>query len=542
MKKYFIFIGILCLSFLFRIIHLDKIGGLWYDEATIYSIASQAGISGMFNADSHRFLLFPLYYLIYHCWINLFGNSDIIIRFMSVFFDMLAIITAFFTGKELGKFINKDSAKVGFCYMALCGINSTFIYYAQEAKFYSLTFFLINLVLIFWLKFLRSNSNKNLYILTLLNITLLLTYTSQILFILLLFFATIFYMLKNKELKTFQISILSISFLPAIIFSILFKSYYSGNFDAVTYDNSFILLAIQNWFSPLLAGLQNNIPQYNIHLLNNIFNIQLWIFVIFPVSFILYAIINSLKNYKITRYIFSIGILYVIVHIYLTIFSNHYTVLVRYTLPILPLLLLTASAGIELKKKILISLYIIVNIFAIVSITGAPNIPRPDGYKVIADTLKAENISPNFNYILPIRTNLLDKYFNIQGKRISLYILNSVEAQQTYLNKEEINNPNKYHKLQRFLCDENISKEFENYVYNNFISNNNLILLKDNSITMFSNEQIKAIVNSENYQQYPIQFLQLSKLNNDLITILSKKMHIKQIYRINNWEIFIFEI
>ena len=59
---------------------------------------------------------------------------------------------------------------------------------------------------------------------------------------------------------------------------------------------------------------------------------------------------------------------------------------------------------------------------------------------------------------------------------------------------------------------------------------------------MFSNEQIKAIVNSENYQQYPIQFLQLSKLNNDLITILSKKMHIKQIYRINNWEIFIFEI
>ncbi len=542
MKKYFIFIGILCLSFLFRIIHLDKTGGLWYDEATIYSIASQAGISGMFNADSHRFLLFPLYYLIYHCWINLFGNSDIIIRFMSVFFDMLAIITAFFTGKELGKFINKDSAKVGFCYMALYGINSTFIYYAQEAKFYSLTFFLINLVLIFWLKFLRSNSNKNLYILTLLNITLLLTYTSQILFILLLFFATIFYMLKNKELKTFQISILSISFLPAIIFSILFKSYYSGNFDAVTYDNSFILLAIQNWFSPLLAGLQNNIPQYNIHLLNNIFNIQLWIFVIFPVSFILYAIINSLKNYKITRYIFSIGILYVIVHICLTVFSNHYTVLVRYTLPILPLLLLTASAGIELKKKILISLYIIVNIFAIVSITGAPNIPRPDGYKVIADTLKAENISPNFNYILPIRTNLLDKYFNIQGKRISLYILNSVEAQQTYLNKEEINNPNKYHKLQRFLCDENISKEFENYVYNNFISNNNLILLKDNSITMFSNEQIKAIVNSENYQQYPIQFLQLSKLNNDLITILSKKMHIKQIYRINNWEIFIFEV
>ena len=542
MKKYFIFIGILCLSFLFRIIHLDKTGGLWYDEATIYSIASQAGISGMFNADSHRFLLFPLYYLIYHCWINLFGNSDIIIRFMSVFFDMLAIITAFFTGKELGKFINKDSAKVGFCYMALYGINSTFIYYAQEAKFYSLTFFLINLVLIFWLKFLRSNSNKNLYILPLLNITLLLTYTSQILFILLLFFATIFYMLKNKELKTFQISILSISFLPAIIFSTLFKSYYSGNFDAVTYDNSFILLAIQNWFSPLLAGLQNNIPQYNIHLLNNIFNIQLWIFVIFPVSFILYAIINSLKNYKITRYIFSIGILYVIIHICLTVFSNHYTVLVRYTLPILPLLLLTASAWIELKKKILISLYIIVNIFAIISITGAPNIPRPDGYKVIADTLKAENISPNFNYILPIRTNLLDKYFNIQGKRISLYILNSVEAQQTYLNKEEINNPNKYQKLQRFLCDENISKEFENYVYNNFISNNNLILLKDNSITMFSNEQIKAIVNSENYQQYPIQFLQLSKLNNDLITILSKKMHIKQIYRINNWEIFIFEI
>ena len=84
----------------------------------------------MYNADGHRFLLFPLYYIIYNIWINIFGNSDLIIRLMSVFFDTLGIITAYFAGSQLGKILNKNNSKTGFIYMLLYAINSSFIYYA----------------------------------------------------------------------------------------------------------------------------------------------------------------------------------------------------------------------------------------------------------------------------------------------------------------------------------------------------------------------------------------------------------------------------
>ena len=47
LKNYILFGIILAAGILFRLINLDKPGGLWYDEATIYSIASQHGLSGM---------------------------------------------------------------------------------------------------------------------------------------------------------------------------------------------------------------------------------------------------------------------------------------------------------------------------------------------------------------------------------------------------------------------------------------------------------------------------------------------------------------
>ena len=50
--------------------------------------------------------------------------------------------------------------------------------------------------------------------------------------------------------------------IPLAIFAIYIKHYFSGNFDAVVYDNSFILLAVQNYFSPVLAGVQNNILDF----------------------------------------------------------------------------------------------------------------------------------------------------------------------------------------------------------------------------------------------------------------------------------------
>ena len=151
-------------ALLIRLINLDKQGGLWYDEMSIYSIASQSFPEGMLKTDAQRFLLFPLYYFVYHFWITILGNSDFIIRLMSVFFDILSLVAAYFAGKTFSEFLEKDEKfqkNTGFIYALLYAINSSFIYYAQEAKFYSMTFFLVNLLMIFWLNFLKNQDKKS---------------------------------------------------------------------------------------------------------------------------------------------------------------------------------------------------------------------------------------------------------------------------------------------------------------------------------------------------------------------------------------------
>lgn len=533
---------IIIIAFLIRLINLDKSGGLWYDEATIYSIASKKSISGMYNADSHRFLLFPIYYILYHYWIKLFGNSDIVIRFMSVCFDILAIITAYFTGKTFGNIINKNKNNIGIIYAILYTLNSSFIYYAQEAKFYSCTFFLINLLLLSWLKFIQKQTIKRIWIYTIISTLLICTYTSQILLVIILHIITFIYLKQTKADNLKLLIVPSFAYIPVIVFCGIQPHYFSGNFTAVTYDNSFIILALQNWFTPILEGLQNNIPNYHRFILNNILNIKLWLFIIFPITFIISGIINAIKNNKISLYLFATALIYVCSHIIFTYISN-YNVLVRYTLPALPILLFVAAYGISnMQKKFILAIFIIINLIYIN--VGAPFIPRPEGYRGLANAIKQAQISQNYNFILPIRKDLLDKYFPIKGEKMSLYDLNTPDAMKTYLTEEEIQNINlKTNKnIKRFISESNIPQDFENYVIRNYIKNKPLVLITDKSICMFSNQQLEIIAKSSNINQYPFQFLRMSKLNNDLIKVLAKNMRLKQKIVYNSWEIYIFDI
>ena len=160
----------------------------------------------------------------------------------------------------------------------------------------------------------------------------------------------------------------------------------------------------------------------------------------------------------------------------------------------------------------------------ILSLSGAPRIQRPDGYKYLAELLVKVNINPASDFVLPIRTELIDKYYKITGKKFSLYTLN-----KKTLGKEA-------------FIENKITPEFEKFVEENYITGNTLVLLKDISICMFSDEQLKIIASSGNFDKYPLQFMRLSKLNNDLITVLSDKMHFKTKIQSKNWEIFVFEL
>lgn len=68
------------------------------------------------------------------------------------------------------------------------------------------------------------------------------------------------------------------------------------------------------------------------------------------------------------------------------------------------------------------------------------------------------------------------------------------------------------------------------------------MIITDRTISMFTGEQIRMIIHSGNYEKFPIQFLRLSKLNNDLLYTASKNLKLKQHLNVKNWEIFVFGI
>ena len=548
--KYYIFLVLIIIfGFAIRLINLDKNGGLWYDEITIYSISQN------FSGDLKRFLQFPIYYVFYKFWICILGNSDFVIRLMSVIFDILSLFMTFILTKNIYKIFSNDeiqSIKAGLVSSSLYAVNSSFIYYAQEAKFYSFTFFAVLLFFIFWIKFLDKNCSKINFVLFYLS-TLILLYsnTCQIALIMFAFILmTVLFVKRNIiKQKLSYLMILSTVFIPLIIFIIRIKGYFTGNFDAVVFDNSFTLSVFQNYFSPILIGMQNNVLNYQKFLIKHLLDIKYLVYVLIPVIISIFGILYSVKKSVICRYLFLICSLYLVFHLILPLFSS-YKPLVRYTLFVLPIFISLLAVGLKVLtnkylKRCLFAVLIFINTFCLILPSSALFIQRPDGYKTLADFLKVNNIPNNANFILPIRENLLDKYYKIRGEKLSLYILNSDAAQKTYLTNDEINglkndNGNKQIYYKRFLTNDKISEEFIKFVDEKFSVNKPIVLITDKTICVFNNQQISQIVQSSHYSNYALQFLRLSKLNNDLLKVLKSRFKRYDVYNSDMWDVHVF--
>ena len=548
--KYYIFLVLIIIfGFAIRLINLDKNGGLWYDEITIYSISQN------FSGDLKRFLQFPIYYVFYKFWICILGNSDFVIRLMSVIFDILSLFMTFILTKNIYKIFSNDeiqSIKAGLVSSSLYAVNSSFIYYAQEAKFYSFTFFAVLLFFIFWIKFLDKNCSKINFVLFYLS-TLILLYSNTCQIVLIMFafiLMTVLFVKRNIiKQKLSYLMILSTVFIPLIIFLIRIKVYFTGNFDAVVFDNSFTLSVFQNYFSPILIGVQNNVLNYQKFLIKHLLDIKYLVYVLIPVIISIFGILYSVKKSVICRYLFLICSLYLVFHLILPLFSS-YKPLVRYTLFVLPIFISLLAVGLKVLtnkylKRCLFAVLIFINAFCLILPSSALFIQRPDGYKTLADFLKVNNIPNNANFILPIRENLLDKYYKIRGEKLSLYILNSDAAQKTYLTNDEINglkndNGNKQIYYKRFLTNDKISEEFIKFVDEKFSVNKPIVLITDKTICVFNNQQISQIVQSSHYSNYALQFLRLSKLNNDLLKVLKSRFKRYDVYNSDMWDVHVF--
>ena len=120
--------AVLLLAFALRLYHLD-FQSLWSDEGISWQRAQQP--LGPLLADmpvEHA----PLYFVLLHGWMLLTGQSDFALRALSLLFSVLAVSLGYALGRDL------FSSKIGLLAAILLTVNPFQVWYAQEARMYSL--------------------------------------------------------------------------------------------------------------------------------------------------------------------------------------------------------------------------------------------------------------------------------------------------------------------------------------------------------------------------------------------------------------------
>jgi mannosyltransferase len=105
-------------------------GSFWMDEGLSVGISSHAfaDIPGVLRQDGSP----PLYYLLLHVWMDIFGRGETAVHWLSLTAALLTIPSAMWAGWSLwGK-------RAGYCGAVLCSLVPFLTAYGEEARMYSL--------------------------------------------------------------------------------------------------------------------------------------------------------------------------------------------------------------------------------------------------------------------------------------------------------------------------------------------------------------------------------------------------------------------
>ena len=102
----------------------------WHDEGISIGIASHplTEIPRLLRQDGSP----PLYYLILHGWMRVFGSTEPATHLLSLLFSMGSVVAAWWAGRSL------FGRRVGWFLVALAAVNPFLAFYANETRMYSL--------------------------------------------------------------------------------------------------------------------------------------------------------------------------------------------------------------------------------------------------------------------------------------------------------------------------------------------------------------------------------------------------------------------
>jgi mannosyltransferase len=144
---------ILLLCVALRVYHIGA-ASLWSDEIFSRYYANLFGLHYLLTDGLSSEPTPPTYYLVLRGWMALWGDSEAALRSLSAVASALCVPVVYFLGREL---MGKSQAVLGALLFALCPMS---VYFAQEARVYSLFMLAASLVLWAAAVFLRDPRSR----------------------------------------------------------------------------------------------------------------------------------------------------------------------------------------------------------------------------------------------------------------------------------------------------------------------------------------------------------------------------------------------
>ena len=158
----------------------------WFDEKmSLYF--SQNDLVSILNPPSYETHIPPLYYILLHFWVGLFGTGEFAVRSLSAVFGSLSIVALY----KLGKYL--FNVKVALYSSLIFAVSFFQIYFSQEARMYSLLTFTTLLSVFFFLKSINENRLRFWVSYIIVSILMLYTHLYGIFIIAFQFFYFLFY-------------------------------------------------------------------------------------------------------------------------------------------------------------------------------------------------------------------------------------------------------------------------------------------------------------------------------------------------------------
>lgn len=457
-----------------RVVIIFKHEFLWFDELNTYFISKQAFPVGVIRTLLERDFHLPLFYLLLHIWIRIFGSTDLILRTLPATLGILTLFAAYFTGKELG------GRRCGLITLTFFAVNSGLIYVSQEVRFYSLLALLSTLVSFFLVRINKNPSKFDYLGLAVINLCIVYTFTTGLLFVVTEILLFLLYLKDDADkFKKFFITSLITAFfcLPALL---IFKYFYTKNANLLFSYFDYYIFKI-HYLSNVINSINGFMPPF--YLLPELITQMFWPLMLISAGIFWGCAFKAISKDKFILTIFLIGLIPFSIEVYLAML-NQYTLIFNHSILSVVCFIISASYGLsKLQSKKLI--YVLLVIFIYVN-TCTLDLPFNvfsgtrgyDAYlNLIYKKMQANHLNDQDAIIyLPYGEKaLLTKYpfwNQIVNMPINDYSLNNRDALRMIFDDDFVNKltrQNSRRKLYPYLHSKETTPQFREFMHKNVI-------------------------------------------------------------------------